>query len=551
MAEHGFDRRALVPDYTLRSNDPFAATAMTAPTVPQVAPVLRIVVGRDTAPHPMTEAELGALDDSFARMVLREGLRPMSVDAVMAALDAQSARVNFASVAVPVQRSFLVGEGGQVTLGDAAAGLDRALRFVVARTNPGTEQLILMSVDDQPWSPAGLLQVLSWDDTKHAYNFYQRRNGRWTYAGDGNDALEPPTRGLGPFDGHVNGSLVMKELREPWLHWDSMSASIPPESFGPAHPILAHRLMAELTGAEILEDEIIVPGIDRWTDARLDRAIQGNQITGAETFFRQLTRETSLNIVASDRNVQEVAPGVPVNVPVELFVHREAIAAFYDGVVTRGRVQLDGGMLLQAISELGIGLSDARSGFFEAGETFFVLSVPTPAYEDLSTLVRLVMRGVLSRSMVRAILAVDYTNPIDSPRRAALLRHMPRTGLIGTGPGSCEGQILDNFQTAAALNPGSDEARVLDWLATGDDAAQESRIGTEISAYYEAVKARAQDLDGVRDILRLVVSRRRYFRRFGVSEFPLTFPVSSLPADAPPVRMTPEGTLIEAPELLN
>lgn len=545
MIETSFDKRSLVEQI----GHPLTATVSAGSAPTAVPPVMRMVVGLDSAPASLTPADIATLGDPFARLILRRHERPMTVDDLLERLDVLSADATLADTAVPDEKVFLLGEGGQIPFTHGTAALNRALRFVVARTGPN-DRLILMSVDDRPSTVSGLLQVLSWDPGKGAYNFYQRRDGVWFYSGDGTHALEPPTRGRGPFDGHVNGSLVMKELRAPWLHWNSQSVPIPPEAFAPGHPILDHRLMAHPDGAEVLELDILQPGIDRWTEARFDRAIQGDTIDAADTFLRQLVQTTTVNLVASDREFREVAVGVPVNVPPEILLNIEAWTHLLDPLTIRGRVQIDGGHLLQAIDDLGIALEDPAAGFRQPGEAFFALACPSPAFEDLSTILALIDRGVLSVGLVRAILAVDFSNPVQSSRRAGLLRHMPSAGALGTGTGSCEAQILDAFAVEATARPSSDEARVLDWLATGDDAAQRERIGAEIAAYYEAVKQRVQTEPGVRDLMRLVVSRRRYFRTLGVSEFALTLPVDALPPDAAPVMMAPDATIFEAPDLV-
>ncbi|KAL7948108.1 hypothetical protein V8C42DRAFT_316712 [Trichoderma barbatum] len=74
------------------------------------------------------------------------------------------------------------------------------------------------------WSRAkSFLQVASWDGL--TFRFYQsdfpnddRRNQSWTYFGESMEAFGP-SEYLGPFNGHVNGACIMKELHTPWLHW--------------------------------------------------------------------------------------------------------------------------------------------------------------------------------------------------------------------------------------------------------------------------------------------------------------------------------------------
>ena len=76
-------------------------------------------------------------------------------------------------------------------------------------------------------------------------------------------ALHDRTRGRGPFDSHVNGGLVMKELAGPWMHWESTSQPIPVDSFPPYHPVATERYFARRQPAHLLEVNIVRPGVER------------------------------------------------------------------------------------------------------------------------------------------------------------------------------------------------------------------------------------------------------------------------------------------------
>ncbi|RVJ72531.1 hypothetical protein [Sinorhizobium medicae] len=470
---------------------------------------------------------------------------------MLSELDAASGQAEFQKDAVPEQLSFLVGEGGQIPYSEATKLLNRALRFVIVRTNMPRDRVVMMSIDDRPEATDGLLQVLSWDPVKAAYNFYQRRSGVWFYSGDSYDALDPPSRGMGPFDGHVNGSLAMKELRRPWLHWKSQSVSIPPEAFQPAHPVLSHRIFQEAAGAELLETQFIQPGIDRWTQARLTRSLAEGHVDGFDKLLRQTIQTTTVNIVASDREFSEVGEGVRVNLPYEILLNAEfwLRAGMLDPQTIQGRVSVDGGHLMAAISEHGVALADPDADFRRPGEAFFAFACPAPAYEDLSVTFAIIDAGIISKRLARALLAIDFCNPIQSAPRERLVRHIPTDGSLGTGPGSCEARLIASIAATATAEPNSEEAAVMNALETGDEAEHRARLSREIRAYIEAVKQRLSTPEGVSDIVRLIDSRRRYFRTLGISEFALTLPVSGIPADAPFLRMTPEGRVAAASQL--
>lgn len=64
----------------------------------------------------------------------------------------------------------------------------------------------------------------------------------WHYLGSSFDAFAPDTHGKGPFCGHVNGTLVMKELNNPWIHWHSTRYQIH-RTFAPDDAIFTEELL--------------------------------------------------------------------------------------------------------------------------------------------------------------------------------------------------------------------------------------------------------------------------------------------------------------------
>lgn len=62
----------------------------------------------------------------------------------------------------------------------------------------------------------------------------RQKPSRWLYFGSSRDALAPDTHGLGPFCGHPNGGLTIKEMERPWPHWHSSVAQL---DLKPSHPL--------------------------------------------------------------------------------------------------------------------------------------------------------------------------------------------------------------------------------------------------------------------------------------------------------------------------
>ena len=153
----------------------------------------RHVVSLDSPPgREMTAGERDGLGDPFATLVLRRGMMPATLDALLAALDG----LDGTAEGLPEQQAFVVAEGGQIPWSSETAGLDRGFRWVVARGRGGSTELLVSTAppfDDE----AVFLQVLAWDPAAAAFQYYERREGSWFWAGSSWDALREPTRGRG------------------------------------------------------------------------------------------------------------------------------------------------------------------------------------------------------------------------------------------------------------------------------------------------------------------------------------------------------------------
>ena len=153
------------------------------------------------------------------------------------------------------------------------ASLNRSFRFAVARSQ-GDKFGILISTSTVVSSAETFLQLIAWDPQKEVYNYYERRGRTWVWAGNSWYAFHPDSRGKGPFDSHVNGSLVMKELKVPWNHWHSESSSITEEALAPDDVLRAEPLFLNRRGRQELQVGIVQPGIDRWTEVRVRKSIE-------------------------------------------------------------------------------------------------------------------------------------------------------------------------------------------------------------------------------------------------------------------------------------
>lgn len=96
------------------------------------------------------------------------------------------------------------------------------MRPCMPQGSPSAADIMVVGSSDTA-SNVAFLQCLAWDPVNERFNFYARSRrgddetggaapGLWVYAGNSTHAFAEGSRGRGPFDGHVSGSLVMKEL---------------------------------------------------------------------------------------------------------------------------------------------------------------------------------------------------------------------------------------------------------------------------------------------------------------------------------------------------
>lgn len=448
----------------------------------------RFRVGLEQEPVAIEPAELAGMDDLFAQLVLRAGRRPATMHELDATIAAHSSE----------RRSFMIAEGALL---GAAPILDPNLRMLVAYRR-ATEWDAFVSTAPPFDDEKVFLQLIAWSARTRDFSFWERREGSWFLAGRSADALAAPTRGLGPFDSHVNGTLIMKELKAPWLHWHSMSQTLPLDvvpghSRGASDPIFAG-----LSTADRLEP-IVRRAAERWAHARLDDVLAATRIEHPDRLLRHLLTPTTVNIVSSPATFAGPDDEL-IGVPPTLFADTDALidliglapAISRPPFVSRGRYRA-------AATRLGLHL---RNGTFrQDGDAFFAWPVPERSLEDQTIVKHLLARGLLSPQLVATVLMLDFTNPLDSPRRRALLEEIPSTPIAPSD--------LEPALAAALANAG-----------VALEAGWEAAFSERIAVFVVKVQTRLDSDDGLDDMIRLTDARRRAFRRRKLAEFDLTLP---------------------------
>lgn len=512
-----------------------AGSAHGAAPAPDAARVQRMVLGIDPRPAPMPDEELAReLRDPFAELLLKRGVFPQSLRELLRALDAH----NGTPEGLGIQESFVVGDGGQIPWTESTRALNRELRLVVTRSR-GSDLELMVSASTSIDSEQQFLQVMAWDPHNLVFHYYQRVDGAWVWAGNSWHALEPPTRGRGPFDSHVNGSLVMKELLAPWLHWSSERARISAEALAPDDPLRDEPLFRDHLGAQKLERSVKA-GIARWTRARLDRTrAPDGTVAKLPLLLRQVVETTTVNLRTADVPSRNAA-GKRMFIPLTFFFDQECLMNVVGLAPDVFPCAVKGDVYLESLQRFGFELR--ADGFSQPGDVFFAFPFPEPSFEDRAVLEQMLQRGIVDERFAAALLMVDFPNPVFSARRASLARYAPETARVDASGSDVAERFTAAVRQAAANLPADrpEHEFLVNWDLPEDRwrAEYERRI----VAYFRAAAARAATPEGWDDAMRLAESRRREFRRRPLAEFQLTLPVATgIPADASPLEMGVDG----------
>ena len=522
--------------YTHRYVTP-AGVEMDPPTL-EAGGLYRFVLGRDSVPLDLRGGAATMPGDPFARLILLDAAAPppVTIRTLLERLDA----LNTDPRGLPVQDVFVVADGGQIPWSPETDALQRNFRFVIVRRGTAApEPDLFVSASTDLDSPSAFLQVIGWDPAAGAFQFYERRDGAWVWAGSSWDALTPDARGKGPFDSHVNGALNMKELKAPWIHWHSQAAAIADTVLAPADPLRAEKIWTGRAQAENLET-LVRAGVRRWTEARLDWLTAGGTVTDLPAAFRQVVDTSTVNLASSSVSRNALERAVEITLPITFFFNADALAGTLELEPAVKRPAVPASVYREMLESFDVDITDGQLSF--RGDTHFVFVVPEPAFEDVLILAMLLERRVLSRKLAAAMLMVDFENAVFSPRRAALLRYVPETGAAGN-PAAFDGAFVTAVGNAPdAGTPGTPEHELLaNWKLA--DTTWESEYARRIEAFMASVTTRCATAAGFTPVFQLAESRRREFRKRKLAEFRLTTPRTNIPEDAPLLEFAPDGAV--------
>lgn len=296
----------------------------------------------------------------------------------------------------------------------------------------GVNSLNQIDLEQTPSRGSLMIEAFAWDEAKGFYNFYELigdgAQGRWFYRGDSADILsdlEPlhlqPNPKQPAFGNrlrcsgcHMAGGPIMKELNAPHNDWWTKERQL--DFGGREFSENAGSLMAKLVSPSRLADSVKI-GLHKLEGSAGFNAIKANR--SLRERLRPLFAPVELNL---ESDLRPSADGKDLGVPTSFFIDSRLLAEERRLLLSR-----------QAYER---GLHDLNMSFPETnlrdGDHGWL--TPVKAYSDQLAVESLISQGLIDQHFARAVLSIDFTNPLFSEKRRELLRLLPQTLSIDWQP---------------------------------------------------------------------------------------------------------------------
>jgi hypothetical protein len=392
--------------------------------------------------------------------------------------------------------------GGKVGQGEFFLGF-----FTVPNSPDGK-----LTVDNEPAAGALMMELIAWDYTKELYNFWELigdgKTGQWKYRGDSNDILadvaevyltkDRPKFGkrLRCSACHTLGGPIMKEIDEPYNDWHSGNDPLPlgtwkldegegKEATNPRH---VAALLYKNAGHPSRMAGEVVKGIDKLIQARVWHKDKLNMRHQLRSLFATMEINLASDTVPFSKRVKD---GRAVQLPQEFFVD-----AFFAG---QQQIPVDLKVYQAVLQKV-----NARFAAKETPglvESYHAFNVPVRSWIDHVVRVELRAQGLLDRQMIASVLAIDFTTPIHSKKRAALLRFVPEKAKDGA---DLRKQLMAELEKAK----GDPDAQQLLTYLSDPKKYTVAHFAAQARDYLDVLRKGANDVATVFDWWRIASQRR-------------------------------------------
>jgi hypothetical protein len=340
-----------------------------------------------------------------------------------------------------------------------------------------------------------LIEVIAIDQKTGLHNFWELigdgESSDWHYRGNSLDVLadveninlnaqDTPLFGsrLRCSGCHTGGGLVMKE-RFPYNDWRNDEPL--PTGKWVNSPFVSQTARQSEPASHL--DAVVKESLKRYVATLEERSPESEK-----QWFRSVLATLEMNLVSDTMPYeQRLLSQSAVEIPSTFFVDQRL-----SGPAEAVRVPVQ--VYQQALQDLGSAFArDETPGLEETQHAFLV---PTVSNFDLLRTESLVARGLLSRELLSDLLAVDFTTPIYSQERFALMGLLPESW-------ETSAELQEHLTRALKSEP---KALLYDYLTKADyDSAYHRRRALQ---YLGICREHSSDVEVVKEWIRLAAQRR-------------------------------------------
>jgi hypothetical protein len=396
--------------------------------------------------------------------------------------------------------------------GDGAGQITRAIsetaqlaasptsyRLVTSRTCGGRENFgILFSLFGVRAGAASLpknVEMIAFDATEGVFNYYETDGSTLNFFGNSRDMI----KGVGSDDDrrcagcHVGGGLIMKELRAPWLHWEGDTTTPGVADLVKAHP----PDLGDQSNGNQLEGTVDSAN-STWNKERLKLL---KSVGDTREILRPLFCSPEINIASGGPgSISSINTNLFIDQRVSNFSFFQVASADYDELIAANGQNVDG--------------TDKK-------DTFFPMPFAERSSSDTDYVQQLIDAGMITEEFAKDVAMVDFTRPVFSEERCALLDLVPSIAASEINATRLKEGMLANIGTPAAGSPEADLAAAF---------AKQGGQDTIVQAFTDACTARAPK-EFLGDVLKVASVNRDLARARQVMEFPESMPDDDLGLD--------------------
>lgn len=353
------------------------------------------------------------------------------------------------------------------------------------------------------------------------FNYYVRENGQWAFFGSSSDliadgyntnadgaSVPKAASKLRCAGCHMNGGPIMKELDSPWQGWEGDT-----QTPGTDAIVTKNAAQVGTKGDGIDMESKVRTASTEWNTAKI-KQLRGN--------MRELLRPLFCTVEFNIHEANRQGAG-DLSVPSNMFVNNTF--GFVSATIDEKTYNAGLASVASVVSEGGA-LKDAKGNIVR--DKFFGFPFPAQAGSIDDYLGQLSSLNLIDPELQADIQFIDFTRPIYSPTRCALLDLVPttdtstikkaddmRAALIKAFDGKATPGATDLTVALKDPKPGTD-ARTAAVNALSDACTKRSADATDKTAF-------------AKDVLTYVSHLRKAARRHGnVIEFEPTFPSDNI-----------------------